>query len=75
MKKDFKQLIELQKKARREIELEKNKVQDRIELVKKILRIMDAMDELCAENERLKQQLADLQAEIDSLKQQLEQEA
>ena len=75
MKKDFKQLIEWQKKARREIKLEKNKVQDRIELVKKILRIMDAMDELCAENERLKQQLADLQAEIDSLKQQLEQEA
>ena len=53
----------------------KNKVQDRIELVKKILRILDAMDELCAENERLKKQLADLQAENDSLKQQLEQEA
>ena len=33
------------------------------------------MDELCAENERLKKQLADLQAENDSLKQQLEQEA
>ena len=75
MKKDFKQLIEWQKKARREIELEKNKVQDRIELVKKILRILDAMDELCAENERLKKQLADLQAENDSLRQQLEQEA
>ncbi len=75
MKKDFKQLIELQKKARRELELEKSKVQDNIELLKKTLRILDAMDEVFAENESLKKQIADLKAENDSLKQQLEQEA
>ena len=74
MKKEKLQMKKMLDKTRRELELAKNKVEKTIEMNTKILRILDEVNELCAENESLKKQLADKQAEIDNLKQQLEKE-
>ena len=73
MKKEKLQMKKMLDKARRELELGKNKVEKTIEMNTKILRILDEVNELCAENESLKKQLADKQAEIDNLKVQFHQ--
>ena len=74
MKKENKQKKDWLEKAKHEIELERNKILEEIEHIDKELRMLDAVDELCDENERLKKQITDLRAENENLKQQLEQE-
>jgi uncharacterized membrane-anchored protein YhcB (DUF1043 family) len=73
MKVDILQLKNLQKKVKRGLELEKNKLKEEEEQLMKFKRVFDLVDELCAENESLKKQLADKQAEIDNLKVQFHQ--
>lgn len=73
MKVDISQLKNLQKKVKRGLELEKNKLKEEEEQLMKFKRVFDLVDELCAENESLKKQLADKQTEIDNLKVQFHQ--
>ena len=71
MKKEKLQLKKWQEETRRVLELTKTKLLAKEEQLKNLKRILDAVDEMCDEIEKLNKQLADKQAEIDNLKQQL----
>ena len=71
MKREKLQLKKWQEETRRVLELTKTKLLAKEEQLKNLKRILDAVDEMCDEIEKLNKQLADKQAEIDNLKQQL----
>ena len=71
MKKEKLQLKKWQEETRCVLELTKTKLLAKEEQLKNLKRILDAVDEMCDEIEKLNKQLADKQAEIDNLKQQL----
>lgn len=71
MKKEKLQLKKWQEETRRVLELTKTRLLAKEEQLKNLKRILDAVDEMCDEIEKLNKQLADKQAEIDNLKQQL----
>ena len=73
MKKEKLQLKKWQEETRRVLELTKTRLLAKEEQLKNLKRILDTVDEMCDEIEKLNKQLADKQAEIDNLKQQLEQ--
>ena len=71
MKREKLQLKKWQEETRRVLELTKTRLLAKEEQLKNLKRILDAVDEMCDEIEKLNKQLADKQAEIDNLKQQL----
>lgn len=68
------ELKETAQDARRALERERERMMEEVERMEGFLRVMDAMDDLLAEIDRLNEELVERDAEMDNLHQQLQEE-